>query len=30
VVVGGLDRLFEGATVNATVVERRPQGAREG
>lgn len=30
VVVGGLDRLFEGAAVNATVVERRPQGAREG
>jgi membrane fusion protein (multidrug efflux system) len=30
VVVGGLERLFEGAAVNATVVERRPQGAREG
>jgi hypothetical protein len=30
VVVGGLDRLFEGASVNPTVVERRPQGAREG
>jgi membrane fusion protein (multidrug efflux system) len=30
VVVGGLDRLFEGAGVNPTVVERRPRGAREG
>lgn len=30
VVVGGIDRLFEGATVNATVVERRPQGVGEG
>jgi membrane fusion protein (multidrug efflux system) len=30
VVVGGLERLFEGAAVTATVVERRPQGAREG
>lgn len=29
VVVGGLDRLTEGATVKAAVVERRPQGARE-
>jgi membrane fusion protein (multidrug efflux system) len=30
VVVGGLDRLFEGAEVTPTVVDRRPQGAREG
>ena len=30
VVVGGLDRLFEGAAVNATVVERRRPGAGEG
>lgn len=30
VVVGGIDRLFEGAPVNATVVERRPQGVGAG
>jgi membrane fusion protein (multidrug efflux system) len=30
VVVGGLERLVEGATVSATQVERRPQRAREG
>lgn len=30
VVVGGLDRLFEGAEVTATVVGRRPQGGGEG
>jgi membrane fusion protein (multidrug efflux system) len=30
VVVGGLDRLFEGAAVTPTVVERRPQGAGDG
>jgi RND family efflux transporter MFP subunit len=30
VVVGGLERLSEGASVRATEVERRPQGAREG
>ena len=30
VVVGGLDRLVEGAAVQATVVERTPRGAREG
>ncbi|MEO5826152.1 MAG: efflux RND transporter periplasmic adaptor subunit [Gemmatimonadales bacterium] len=30
VIVGGLDRLSEGAAVRATVVERRPQRAREG
>jgi membrane fusion protein (multidrug efflux system) len=30
VVVGGLDRLFDGASVNATVVERTPREAREG
>ena len=30
VVVGGLDRLSEGAAVRATEVERRPKGAREG
>lgn len=30
VVVGGGERLFEGAPVTATVVDRRPQGAREG
>lgn len=29
VVVGGVDRLFEGAPVAATVVERVPRGARE-
>lgn len=30
VVVGGLERLSEGAPVRATVVERRPRGGREG
>ncbi len=30
VVVGGVDRLFEGAPVTTTVVERTPQGALEG
>ncbi len=30
VVVGGLERLVDGAAVSATRVERRPQGAREG
>jgi membrane fusion protein (multidrug efflux system) len=30
VVVGGIDRLFEGAPVTPTVVERRPQGVGEG
>ncbi|MEO8478331.1 MAG: efflux RND transporter periplasmic adaptor subunit [Gemmatimonadota bacterium] len=30
VVVGGGERLYEGALVKPTVVERRPQGAREG
>jgi hypothetical protein len=30
VVVGGIDRLFEGAAVTPTVVERRPQGVGEG
>lgn len=30
VVVGGLERLVEGATVKPTTVERRPKGAREG
>ena len=30
VVVGGLERLSEGAPVKATEVQRRPQGAREG
>lgn len=30
VIVGGLERLSEGAAVRATVVERRPQGGREG
>jgi hypothetical protein len=30
VIVGGLERLSEGAAVRATVVERRPQAAREG
>ena len=30
VVVGGRDRLFEGAAVTAAGVERRPQGTREG
>ena len=29
VVVGGLERLSEGAAVRATEVQRRPQGARE-
>jgi membrane fusion protein (multidrug efflux system) len=30
VVVGGVDRMFEGAPVTPTVVERVPRGAREG
>ncbi len=30
VIVGGLERLSEGASVRATVVERRPKGSREG
>jgi len=30
IVVGGLERLIEGAKVRATPKERRPQGAREG
>jgi hypothetical protein len=30
IVVGGLERLIEGAAVRATPKERRPQGAREG
>jgi membrane fusion protein (multidrug efflux system) len=30
VVVAGLERLYEGAALTPTVVERRPQGAREG
>jgi hypothetical protein len=29
VVVGGVDRLYEGATVRPTVVERKPQGVTE-
>ncbi|HRP07485.1 MAG TPA: efflux RND transporter periplasmic adaptor subunit [Gemmatimonadales bacterium] len=29
VVVGGLDRMFDGAPVNPTVVDRRPRGGRE-
>jgi len=29
VVVGGLDRMFDGAVLNQTVVDRRPRGGRE-